>query len=152
MEKVSLSIFADKLNEVMPVIMKGFGRRLVKELCKGNITLPQFLILESIYREGESRMTDLARCMNVTTAAMTGLVDRLVRDNYLERVYDNSDRRIIKVKLTAAGNDLIKRVNERRRQMVIRIFGKISEKDRLDYLRILTQIKDVLLKDKCPEG
>jgi hypothetical protein len=54
--------------------------------------------------------------------------------------------------LTAAGNDLIKRVNERRRQMVIRIFGKISEKDRLDYLRILTQIKDVLLKDKCPEG
>lgn len=150
MQEISLSAFADNLNEIMPVIMKGFGRRLVKELYKGNITLPQFFILESLYRESESRMTDLARCMNVSTAAMTGLVGRLVRDNYIERIHDNADRRIIKVKLTAAGNDLVKRVNQRRRQMVIGIFGKISESDRSDYLRILTQIKDILTKEKCP--
>ncbi|MDP2922969.1 MAG: MarR family transcriptional regulator [Candidatus Omnitrophota bacterium] len=151
MQQISLSAFADNLNEIMPVIMKGFARRLVKELYKGNITLPQFFILESLYREGESRMTDLARCMNATTAAMTGLVDRLVRDSYIVRIHDSNDRRIVKVKLTAAGSDLVKRVNERRRQMVIRIFGRISESDRRDYLRILTQIKDILTKEKCPD-
>jgi DNA-binding MarR family transcriptional regulator len=149
MPQIPLSAFADNLNEIMSVIMKGFGGRLVKELYKTNITLPQFFILKSLYREGQMKMTDLARYMNVTTAAMTGLVDRLVRDGYIERVRSDNDRRIIKVKLTSIGNGLVKRVNGRRRQMVIRIFGKISEGDRRDYLRILNQIKDILLKSEA---
>ena len=44
-------------------------------------------------------MTDLARFMTVSAAAMTGIMDRLVRDGYAARGYDTKDRRIIKAKL-----------------------------------------------------
>lgn len=144
MSKLSLSEFADKMNKVMPVIMKEFGRRLVSALYKGKITLPQFLILEFLHREDESKMTALAHFMNVTTAAMTGIVERLVRAGYIIRTYEAQDRRIIKVKLTAQGIDLVKKINQQRCQMVIKIFGKISEADRQEYLRILMQIKEIL--------
>jgi DNA-binding MarR family transcriptional regulator len=92
-------------------------------------------------------MTDMAHFMQVTTAAMTGLVDRLVRDGYLTRVYDPQDRRVIKIKLTLRGNGLIKKINDHRRKMVIKIFGQIPEADRQDYLRILMQIKEILTKE-----
>lgn len=144
MTQLSLSEFARKMNEVMPVIMREFGRRLVSALYKGKITLPQFLLLEFLHREGESKMTALAHFMNVTTAAMTGIVERLVRAGYVIRTYEAEDRRIIKVKLTAPGMDLVKKINQQRCQMVIKIFGKISEADRREYLRILMQIKDIL--------
>jgi DNA-binding MarR family transcriptional regulator len=144
MSHLSLSEFAREMSEVMPVIMKEFGRRLVNELYKGKITLPQFLLLEFLHREGESKMTSLAHFMNVTTAAMTGIVERLVRAGYVIRTYEAQDRRIIKVKLTSRGIDLVRKINQQKCQMVIKIFGKISEADRREYLRILMQIKDVL--------
>jgi len=139
--------FADKMNEVMPGIIQGFARRQADELYKGKITLPQFLILDFLSQQGESRMTDMAHFMHVTTAAMTGIVDRLVGYGYVARVYDPEDRRIIKIKLTPHGSALVKKINTQRRSMVIKIFGSISETDRQDYLRILMQIRDVLSKD-----
>lgn len=145
--QVPLSEFADKVSEIMPVIMKEFTKRQVNELCKGKITLPQFLILDILHREGETKMTALAHLMTVTTAAMTGIVDRLVRDGYVARSYDLEDRRIIKIKLTARGMELVKKINAERRQMTIKIFGRISEADRRDYLRILMRIKDILTKE-----
>lgn len=149
MPKVSLLEFADKISQIMPVIIKGFAMRQKNELYKGKITLPQFLILEFLNREGETKMSGLAPVMGVSTAAVTGLVDRLVKYGYVVRVFDPRDRRIIRIKLTAAGLSLVKKVNQQRRQMIINIFGKISETDRLDYLRILMQIKGIL---SLPEG
>ena len=142
----SLLEFANKINEVMPVIIREFARRQANELYKGKITLPQFLVLDFLNRQGESQMTHLANFMHVTTAAMTGIVERLVRDGYAVRVYDIKDRRIIKVQLTSKGNELVKRINQQRQRMIIKIFGNISEADRKDYLRILMQIKDILAK------
>jgi len=147
MPEISLSEFAENLNKIMPVLMKEFARRQANELYKGKITLPQFLILEFLQQEGISKMVTLARVMQVTTAAMTGMVNRLVKYGYVSRIYDPLDRRIIKVKLTASGSTLLKRTNQQRRQMVIKIFGQISAADRQDYLRILTQIKEILSED-----
>lgn len=146
MSQITLFEFADKLNEIFPVIMKEFTRRMSKEFIKSKITLPQFLILHFLFQEGASKMTDLARFLHVTTAAMTGIADRLLKAGYVLREYEPQDRRIIKVKLTAKGIGLFKKVNQERRRMMINIFSKISEADRADYLRILTRIKEILEK------
>jgi DNA-binding MarR family transcriptional regulator len=148
MSRVSLLEFADKLNEVMPVIIKEFSRRQVNELYKGKITLPQFLVLEFLHSSGESKMTGLANFMSVTTAAMTGIVERLVRDGYVVRVFDPEDRRIIKIKLTAKGSGLVKKILTQRRHMIIKIFGRISKTERKEYLGILMHIKDILIKEE----
>lgn len=144
MTELSIVEFADRISQIMPLITKEFARRQLKELYKDKITISQFLILEFLNKEGSSNMSFLAHFMNVTTAAMTGIIDRLVRDGYARRVYDPKDRRIIKIELTGRGNELVKKLHQERRKMIIRIFGEISERDRRDYLRILMQIKEVL--------
>lgn len=144
MPEISLSEFADKLNQLMPAVIKEFARRQTNELYKGKITLPQFLILGFLDRGGESRMTDIARFMGITTAASTGIVDRLVKSGYAVRDYDAKDRRIIRMKLTQSGSILVKKVNKERRQMIIDIFGKISSLEREKYLEILTHIYSIL--------
>jgi DNA-binding MarR family transcriptional regulator len=147
MPELSLPDFADRINEVMPILFKEFARRQTNELFKGKITLPQFLVLALLHKEGESKMSDLAASLKVTTPAMTGISDRLVRYGYISRSNDLQDRRIIKVKLTAKGFDLVKKIDEQRQQMIINIFGKISLADRKEYLRILTKIRDILRKE-----
>ena len=147
MSQDDLLEFARKMNEVIPAIAQGFARRQANKLFQCKLTLSQILILDFLSQQGETKMTDMANFMQVTTAAMTGLVDRLVRDGYIVRVYDPADRRVIKVKLTPRGNELIKKINNQRRRMVIKIFGQVSEADRQDYLRILLKIKEILAKE-----
>lgn len=152
MTAMPLTEFADKLNEVIPVLMKEFSSRQNNELYKGNITLPQFIVLTFLENNGHAKMTDIANFMEVTTAAITGIVNRLVRFGYARRASDPRDRRIIIVRLTAKGEDLVRRVNRERRQMVLHIFGQISGPEREDYLRILTHIRDILLEQKTEKN
>ncbi len=144
MSTLSLREFAGHLTEIMSVIIKEFLKYQTGEFYKTRITLPQFFVMDMLNRRGESRMTDLARFINVTTAAMTGVVDRLVRDGYAMRTSDPNDRRIIKIRLTPKGDRTVKRIIERRRQMIMKIFGMISQAEREEYLKILTHIRDRL--------
>ena len=148
MTESRLMEFADNLEEIMPALMKKFARYQVSELYQGQITLPQFMVLNCLAHSGESKMKDLAGFMHVTTAAMTGIVERLVRDGYVKRLYDPQDRRIIKTDLTAKGKELLSKIRQQRRRLVIKVFSKISDQDRKDYLRILRQISEVLTEEK----
>jgi len=142
MARVTLEEFADKVSEIMPAISKEFLRHQTGEFYRMKITLPQFIVLELLSRHGASKMTDIAHFMNVTTAAMTGIVDRLVRDGYAARASDPDDRRIIMARLTPKGLNLVKKMVGHRRRMTMKIFGMVSQAEREEYLKILTHIRD----------
>jgi DNA-binding MarR family transcriptional regulator len=148
MAAMPLNEFADKLGLILPKIMREFGRRHQNELMRGLISLPQFIIMDYLGDEGPVCMTDLARFGGVSMAAMTGIVARLVRSGYVCRQADPKDRRIIKVCLTMKGQKAVKKVHEERRHVILDVFGKISEMEREDYLRILLRIKEVVTREK----
>ena len=52
-------------------------------------------------------MSDIAKKMGHSTAAATGLVDRLEKLGYVERVHAAEDRRKIMVRITSKGVDLV---------------------------------------------
>ena len=43
---------------------------------------------------------------------------------------------------------LVKKIKEQRRAAIIKVFGMISEKERGDYLKIITRIHSILTNDK----
>lgn len=148
MDSRPLNEYAQSLIEIMPEVVRGLWRREINELTSGTITPPQIFILIYLNKMNELRMTDIARYLSVTTAAATGLVDRLVKGGYVQRVYDPSDRRIIKVKLTPKGIDVVKKILMNKVLRIKEIFGKLSAGDREDYLRVLTRIKGVLEQEQ----
>ncbi|MCM8761485.1 MAG: MarR family transcriptional regulator [Candidatus Omnitrophica bacterium] len=142
MTYLDISEFADAVMEIMPALMKEYMRRHVGNFYKMKITMPQFFVLEFLSRRDESKMSDIAEFMDVSTAAVTGIVDRLVRDGYIVRTSDPRDRRVVMVKLTAKGISTVKDIMEARKQATIKIFSGISQREREEYLKILTHIKE----------
>lgn len=145
---MDLPEFADRLHSIMTDMMRLFLRRQTNDLLKGAITLPQFIILEFLKRSGDTKMSDIASFVHVSTPAATGLVDRLVQGGYASRLLDTSDRRLVKIHITSKGSGAVKQVNDQRRQMIIDTFGRMDEKERSDYLRILTKMRDILRETK----
>jgi DNA-binding MarR family transcriptional regulator len=148
MVNISIADFARKMDQIMPEVMKGFLHRQHNDIYKCKITLSQMMILELINRQGPVRMTDLAKFMKVTTAASTGIVRRLVSLGYVQREYNQEDRRIIKIRISTRGAELLKKINQQRTQVVTKIFSQISEHDRGEYLRILSQVRDILNREQ----
>jgi len=55
-------------------------------------------------------MSDIAKKMGHSTAAATGLVDRLEKLGYVERVHAAEDRRKIMVRITSQGVELVSKM------------------------------------------
>lgn len=144
MKGLSLSAFADKLNEIMPAMAREFLKYQSGEFYKMKVTMPQFVILDFLDSHDESKMTELANFLNVSTAAVTGIVYRMARDGYVVRVSDPKDRRIVKIKTTVKGKKLVRVVKSQKRRMVMDAFGKISAAERESYLNILMHVLENL--------
>jgi len=147
MKHMSLAEFADQMNGCMAVISREFLRQLSGKFEDFKISMPQVHVLTLLYENGAHKMSDLAKAMYVTTAAMTGFIDRLVRDGYVVRENDEHDRRIVKVSLTEKGRALMCRLKQHKRKTVISLFSKVSESDRELYLSILRRMENGIKKD-----
>jgi len=71
-------------------------------------------------------MSDIAKKMGHSTAAATGLVDRLEKLSYVERVHAAEDRRKIMVRITQKGTELVARM---RREIATNLSDVMSEMD-----------------------
>lgn len=139
---MQLNEFADKVLTIMPVLLKEFART---PSLSCSMTLPQMLTLNYLAKTGAVSMKTLAGFMNCSTAAATGMVDRLVRAGLVIRSMVPQDRRVIKVRITGKGQRLVKETIEKRRETIVRVFGRLSETDRNDYLRVLFSIQRNLI-------
>ncbi len=57
-------------------------------------------------------MTDVSKKMGHSTAASTGLVDRLEKLGYVQRLHAADDRRKVMVQITKKGMDMVQTVKE----------------------------------------
>ena len=64
------------------------------------ITHAQWMVVRFIYQQDGANIKELADNLEVTSSAITQLVDGLVKKNYLERSHDETDRRVINLVLT----------------------------------------------------
>lgn len=58
--------------------------------------------LDMIYLEGSVTAGRIAEYTKLTTGAVTGLIDRLERSGYVERIHDTKDRRRVVVRVVPA--------------------------------------------------
>jgi len=67
-------------------------------------TLPRFDVMSALARSGDGlKMSDLSGVLRVSNGNVTGIVDRLVEDGFIERVPVPGDRRAMCVRLTPEG-------------------------------------------------
>jgi DNA-binding MarR family transcriptional regulator len=71
------------------------------------ITGPQLWALKTISHHACLALGDLSRKMYLHPSTVTGVIDRLEHKGYVARDRDPDDRRVVKVKLTPAGEDLV---------------------------------------------
>ncbi|MEK6754162.1 MAG: MarR family transcriptional regulator [Chloroflexota bacterium] len=71
------------------------------------LSMPQFSILMQLHHKGPCGLSEISERFDISGAAASQLVDKLVQSNYLERTEDPSDRRAKLLRLSENGAKLV---------------------------------------------
>ncbi|ENO90486.1 MarR family winged helix-turn-helix transcriptional regulator [Thauera linaloolentis] len=86
----------------------------------------------------------LAEQAGVTRATVTGLLDGLERDALVERHADPGDRRALRIRLTAKGSLMARRLFDEHSRWIAGLFGKLSTDERGQLAALLAKVADNL--------
>jgi DNA-binding MarR family transcriptional regulator len=93
----------------------------------GDVTLPQFRALVVLAVRGPQRSADIAEELRVNPSTGTRMCDRLVRKGLVRRIRSTSDRRVVRLRLTRAGHDIVEQVINYRRRELERLVAATAE-------------------------
>jgi len=93
-----------RLNALSRRISRLYNARCLEH---GVTAAQSFVIFDVMDHEGTS-VKDIANRIQLDSPAVTGLIDRLVKEDLIERKEDPEDRRSLKIHLTPKGRELAK--------------------------------------------
>jgi DNA-binding MarR family transcriptional regulator len=102
----------------------------------------QFSTLFHLYHCGTCGVSDLGDHLEVTNAAASQMVDRLVQQGYLERTEDPDDRRVKQLRLTPEGVRMVQNSMDVRLRWMETIHTGLTPEHQaaiIDALTILTE-------------
>ncbi len=118
------------------------------ETVLGNHGLSQgrFLTLIVMNRNPDDEVSPsfLAEKVGVRRATITGLLDRLERDDLIERLAHQRDRRKISVRLTSKARQVLAAMLPDYYRSIAKIMAKLTEKERLELMSLLGKVNQGL--------
>ena len=106
------------------------------------LSMPQFSILMQLHHKGVCGVSDISERFDITNAAASQLVDKLVQSGLIQREEDPQDRRAKLLNLTDKGQDLIQQGIEERYRWVDQLAERLTAEEHVqvsEALNIMTR-------------
>lgn len=91
-----------------------------------DLTLPQHYALLHL-RSGQLTMGELCGKLYLASSTVTDLVDRMEKLDLVKRVRDEHDRRVIRLQIQPAGQEIIHKVMEDRKEFLSRKLVQLDD-------------------------
>lgn len=129
--------FGFVIHDVARLLRKNFDRRAQSV----GLTRSQWFVLMHLRRQDGLRQTDLADLLEVRPISLTRLIDRLVKNAWVERRSDPDDRRANRVFLTKKAEPLLNRLSNLGKETREEALRGIPQEERERFMMTLLRIR-----------
>jgi DNA-binding MarR family transcriptional regulator len=98
-----------------------------ERLVRMGVSMTQLHVLSMLHAHGDLPMGRLAEMIDVSLSNTTGLIDRIEERGFVERVRVPEDRRVVLVRLTDGGRELLESIELLRTEILRQILGRLDE-------------------------
>lgn len=95
------------------------------------------------HKEGAS-VSEIARDLSISKSNMTPIIDKLIKENLVERFNDPNDRRVIRIRVTQKGHDFCAEQKEKTKKHLKEKISSLSSYD-LDRIEKISKELNFLL-------
>ena len=118
-------------------LIKQKGRAI---LSNYTITPPQFVALQWLHESGDMTIGDLSNKMYLAFSTTTDLVDRMEKNELVQRVRDEQDRRVVRIHLLPEGERIIQEVIEKRQNYLRDLLQEFEVDEAQELLKLLKKL------------
>lgn len=140
MNKENFSVEIVELERLLRWVSTSIKRKGREILSDFEITPPQFEALLYMMKEGELTISELSNKMFLACSTITDLVDRMEKNQLVERVRDSRDRRVVRIRVLEKGNKLIDEVLDARRAYLQEALSDINTEHKQMIIEALNAI------------
>ena len=94
-----------------------------------NLGIGQLKTLFFISNRGATTTGKLATALKVTPTNVTGIIDRLLEKDLITRIGDPDDRRVLVLRTTPKGDELVAELRQKRWERMSELFNQLSDKE-----------------------
>lgn len=132
------------MKELMSTVIHQSAGEILAIMIEAGLSMPQMVTLCMLKRHGSHDISMIAAKLNLSLAATSHLVDRMVRQALVIRTEDANDRRHKQVVITTAGIDLLDRVVQARTREIAQNLAGLPPDLREQLEVVLAQVLDHL--------
>jgi DNA-binding MarR family transcriptional regulator len=112
----------------------------VAETASRDLNVADLQVLALLDRLGPQRLVDLADALDVSPTSATRLADRLTERGMVNRVRQSTDRREVRLGLSAEGAQLVTAIRRHRRRIVVSRLKGLPIADQFAAIDLLARI------------
>lgn len=124
--------------------MRRFGKNAAS---MHGIRPSEFMLLNILFHYANPdspgmKVSDLSARLQITPAGVTHMINSLEENNYVERLADPSDRRVVLVKATEKSQKILELIHSEHFEFLKGLVAFLGEKDAKELIRLLTLAQD----------
>ncbi|GED34845.1 MULTISPECIES: MarR family winged helix-turn-helix transcriptional regulator [Brevibacillus] len=136
-----LTLAMERLQEAVRSTMRVLGPQLSEPIF--GLTGPQFYILHQLDQKGKCTVGELAESMAVKPSAITAMIDRLDKHEFVVRDRDENDRRVVHIRLTASGIETLNQVKAHRLEILQHYLSHLSPEELESLIHVFEKMAKV---------
>lgn len=121
-ENLSLKAFV-----VMMKASKTLEELVKKDIADHGMKTSDFAILEALYHKGRQTIKQISEAVLINTGSITYVIDKLEKNDYLQRIHCKDDRRVVYIEITEKGTDVMNEIFPKHQKMIEELFVDIPE-------------------------
>ncbi|MCQ4344104.1 MAG: MarR family transcriptional regulator [Sulfolobaceae archaeon] len=114
---------------------------LQEEAVREGLTFNETSLLFFVNANGKANVTTLAKYLDVSKSSVVEMIDKLVRNGFLERTKDVKDRRVTYVTITDRGRAVLETVREKYKETINKVLSEVND------VECISRIFNALLKE-----
>jgi len=143
--------FSQSLRGWMDTFIHRSMRDSARFVKASGFSMPQFFLLMHLHRHTQCGISDLSEHLEITNAATSQLVDKLVQAGLLVRSEDPRDRRAKQVSLTPAGEAFVEKVIAERSRWVDELAGVLTVEEKTKVAETLEILNETIKRVESRE-
>jgi DNA-binding MarR family transcriptional regulator len=118
------------------------SRRLTKGLARRyGLTGPQLTVIKILAEIGDLSLSSLSERIKAQNSTVTGIIDRMEREELVLRERSEADRRVVLIRLSDKGRRLAQTIRVEPMEIFRQALTKMPKKDQSELFRILVQLQ-----------
>ena len=138
------------LQEELLALMPVWNYRIAipfKQMLDEGVSLEMYYCIQTLrWYGGTLTMSELARYVRMPKHQMTKMADRLIAHEFVKRVYDADDRRVIRLQITEKALAYIDHFLDEDAGCFRKLFENMTEENRVRFQEAMKAMIDILIE------